>query len=331
MAIEAKAGFLNRVEQAISGEVTAAAMPRILARIADLMQMYEISERLREDADEETDDMLKAFLDAMRVKGLSPKTIRRYEYILGRMLKDVKVSCRQITVYHLRDWLAREQRRGLNASTLDGFRQIFSAYFGWLFREGLIERSPTINLAPIKVPKKKRKVFTPVELDKLHKAVFGNIRDMAIISFLESSACRVSELCELNKEDLDLERGEVVVHGKGDKERLVLLSDVAVYHLRLYLKERKDWNEALFVSEKNAERRLTPDGIRVMLKRVGRRAGVENVHPHKFRRTWATNAARHGMPIHEISAILGHEKVDTTMKYVILNDNDLRNSYRKYA
>ena len=330
MAMGAKAGFLNRIETAIASEVTAAAMPRIMAKIADLMELYEMTERPQEEADGREDDMLGAFLDAMRVRGLSKKTIRQYSYILGRLFKDVKVSCRQITVYHLRDWLAKEQARGLSLSTLDGNRQIFSTFFGWLYREGLIERSPTQNLAPIKVPKKKKKIFTPVELEKLHRAAAGNIRDLAIISFLESSACRVSELCELNKEDIDLERGEVVVHGKGDKERLVMLSDVAVDQLRQYLKGRRDWVPALFLSERG-EKRMEPGGIRTMLNRVARAAGVEHVHPHKFRRTWATNAARHGMPIHEISVMLGHEKVDTTMKYVILNDNDLRNSYRKYA
>ena len=330
MAIEAKAGFLNQIEQGIAGDVTAAAMPRILAKIADLMELYDMTERPREETDERENDMLGAYLDAMRIKGLSKKTLWRYEYIMKRVLKDLKVGCRQVTVYHLRDWLTKEQKRGIAPSTLEGFRQIFSAFFGWLYREGLIVRSPTTNLAPIKVPKKKKKIFSQVELDRLHRAANGSLRDAAIISFLESSACRVSELCELNKDCVDLERGEVIVHGKGDKERMVMLSDVAVYQLRLYLKERKDWNEALFLSEKK-EQRLEPGGIRVMLNRVAAKAGVENVHPHKFRRTWATNAARHGMPIHEISALLGHEKIDTTMRYVILNDNDLRNSYRKYA
>ena len=330
MAIEAKAGFLNRIEQGIAGDVTAAAMPRILAKIADLMELYDMTERPREETDERENDMLGAYLDAMRIKGLSKKTLWRYEYIMKRVLKDLKVGCRQVTVYHLRDWLTKEQKRGIAPSTLEGFRQIFSAYFGWLYREGLIVRSPTTNLAPIKVPKKKKKIFSQVELDRLHRAANGSLRDAAIISFLESSACRVSELCELNKDCVDLERGEVIVHGKGDKERMVMLSDVAVYQLRLYLKDRHDWNEALFLSEKK-EQRLEPGGIRVMLNRVAAKAGVENVHPHKFRRTWATNAARHGMPIHQISALLGHEKIDTTMRYVILNDNDLRNSYRKYA
>ena len=330
MAIEAKAGFLNRIEQAIAENVTAAAMPKILAKIADLMELYEIRERPQEETTGPDCDMLKAFLDAMRVKGLSKKTLYRYEYVIGKLLKDVQVSCRQITVHHLRDWLAKEQARGLALSTLDGDRQVFSTFFGWLYREGLIERSPTLNLAPIKVPKKKKKIFTDVELDRLHRAAAGDLRDTAIISFLESSACRVSELCELNKDCVDLERGEVIVHGKGDKERLVMLSEVAVDQLRTYLKSRRDWNEALFLSEKK-EKRLEPGGVRVMLNRVAALAGVEHVHPHKFRRTWATNAARYGMPIHQISALLGHEKIDTTMKYVILNDNDLRNSYRKYA
>ena len=141
MAIEAKAGFLNRIEQAIAENVTAAAMPQILAKIADLMELYEIRERPQEETTGPDCDMLKAFLDAMRVKGLSKKTLYRYEYVIGKLLKDVQVSCRQITVHHLRDWLAKEQARGLALSTLDGDRQVFSTFFGWLYREGLIERT----------------------------------------------------------------------------------------------------------------------------------------------------------------------------------------------
>lgn len=329
MAMDAKAGLLNRLEKLIGGDVTAEAMPRILIKAADLLAEYDVRELPAPERDDGEDDLLACYMAAMEVKGLSRKTIYQYGYVMRRMLRDVKVRCRNVTVYHLRSWLAGEQRRGISLVTLKGYRQVFTAFFGWLYREGLLDKNPAINLDPIRVPKKKKKIFSQVELYRLRKAATESPRDLAIISFLESSACRVSEMCGLDVEDVDLERGEVVVRGKGNKERTVMLSEIAVEHLRMYLMDRPVQAGPLFLCDRG--RRLEPGGVRYILNQVAGRAGVKGVHPHKFRRTWATNACRHGMPIQEVCMLLGHERIETTMQYVVLNIEDLKNSYRKYA
>lgn len=326
MALEAKASFLEELRRRLEAEVTAAELPRILAGAADVLAGYEMQEVSRET--QEADDLLEQYLMALKIEGLSQKTIDRYEYVIKQMLKAVGVPCRKITIYHLRSYLAKEQARGIADSTMEGKRQVFTAFFNWLQRESLIERNPTANLGVIKCAKKKKQTFTEVEIEKLHQAC-DCVRDRAIIAFLGSTGCRVSEMTELNMNDVDLEKLEVVVHGKGKKERLVYLSPVAGMLIKEYMEERTDCCPALFAGRR--EIRLSPDGVRTMLNRVADRAGVEHVHPHKFRRTLATGLERHGMQIQKIAAILGHEKLDTTMRYVVLNNDDIKNDYRRLA
>ena len=137
-------------------------------------------------------------------------------------------------------------------------------------------------------------------------------------------------MCGLDRDTVDLEALECVVHGKGNKDRTVYMDPVAGMILGEYLKQRTDTSPALFAGMRGQDR-LQPNGVRAMLKKLGRAAGVDHVHPHKFRRTLATDLARHGMPIQEVANLLGHEKLDTTMRYVVLNREETKHNYRRYA
>lgn len=326
MAIDAKISFLNQLEKRLSTVVTADTMSKVLSVVSDVLEGFEMRETAI--ADDTQDDMLQCYLDALKVEGLSAKTIKRYRYILTRVMKTVGVSTRRVTVYHLRTYLAGLKDRGISDRTANGERQILSAYFNWLQRESLIERNPTANLGVIKCAKKVKKTFSEVDLEKL-KTNCKNTRDRAIIEFLYATGCRISEATELNKDDIDFMSLECVVHGKGNKERTVYIDPVTGMLLRQYIAGRKDDNPALFAGR--GGKRLQPDGVRAMMNKLAKRAGVEHVHPHKFRRTMATELCRHGMPIQEVASILGHEKIDTTMQYVILNDDDIKHSYKRFA
>ena len=136
-------------------------------------------------------------------------------------------------------------------------------------------------------------------------------------------------MCGLNRDDIDFTNLECKVLGKGNKERTVYIDTVTAMLLRRYLKDRADLNIALFCGK--GTERIAPGGVRAMLKKIGERAAVENVHPHRFRRTLATNLINRGMPIQEVASILGHDKIDTTMKYVFIDKNNVKSAYRKYA
>lgn len=326
MSIEAKAVLLKSMEQQLSTEITAADMSTVLSLLADQLAAFEVTQV--DSLDVGKDDLLDAYTAAMQIQGRSPKTIERYRYIILRMMEQVKVPTRSVTVYHLRQYLAQEKARGISDSTLEGDRQVFSAYFNWLQREGLIESNPTANLGAIKFRKKVKVIYSDVDMERL-KYSCKSLRDRAIICFLRSTGCRISEMTSLNRDDVDLANLECTVIGKGNKERTVYLDAVAGMLVREYLNQRTDDSPALFIGK--GSNRLTPGGVRYMLVNLAKTCNVDHVHPHKFRRTLATNLIRHGMPIQEVAAILGHDKLDTTMQYVVLDKSDVKNAYMKYA
>jgi len=327
MAIEAKADFLRQLEAELAASIPAAQLSVVLATASDVLEGYDMRTAFG-NSFAEHDDLLESYISAMNVQGRSQKTIDRYRYEIQRMMEYVGVPTRRITVHHLRGYLAAEKKRGIADSTLEGMREIYSAYFNWLQRESLIEKNPTANLGTIKREKKIKKIFSSVDIYNLDQAC-DNKRDRAILHFLESTGCRISEMTSLNRADVNLASRQCVVHGKGNKERVVYMSKVACSQLEQYFSERKDDSEALFIGRTGE--RFQADGVRVMLNKLGRRAKVDHVHPHKFRRTLATNLARHGMPIQEIASILGHDKIDTTMQYVVLDKDNTESSYRRYT
>ncbi|MBO5959312.1 MAG: tyrosine-type recombinase/integrase [Lentisphaeria bacterium] len=325
MAIEGKVSFMTQAEKRLAPELTAESLRKVLSCFSDVLFRFEIREI---DAEDGQDDLVDCYLNALKVQGRSQKTVDRYKFVIEKMLKEIKVPAGRVTVYHLRQYLAAMKERGIAESTMEGQRQIFSAFYNWLQRESLIEKNPTANLGAIKVPKKQRGIYSDIDIAKLNGAC-KSTRDRAIIAFLSSTGCRISEALGLDRESVDLEKLECIVHGKGNKERRVYMSPIAGMLIREYLNTRTDDNPALFIGLRNE--RLQPNGARYMLNETAKRAGVEHVHPHKFRRTLATEMARRGMPIQEVCAILGHEKIDTTMRYVSIDNEDIKNSYRRFA
>lgn len=327
MAIDAKMNFLGQIERKFATLITMDDMTKCMSVISDVLESFDM--RLcKRWGEEEKDDLLDSFISAMRVSGKSEKTIARYAYIIGKFMKFVKVSTRSVNPYHVRNWLAKEKERGIQDSTLEGNRQVLSSYFGWLHREGLIEKNPISNVGTIKCQKKQKQIYSDIDLELLNSHC-KTLRDKVILHFLASTGCRISEMTSLNRDAVDLNKLECTVHGKGNKDRTVYLDAVTGMLLKQYLNGRKDKCEAMFVGCRFE--RLEPGGVRCMMKELGKASGVEHVHPHKFRRTLATELTRHGMPIQEVANILGHEKLDTTMRYVVLNNESVKASYRKYA
>ena len=326
MAIDAKVTLLKGLERQLATEITVADMEKVLSALTDQLAGFDVT-KLDTQATG-PDDLLDAYVAALRIQGRSEKTIDRYTYIIQRLREAVKVPTREITVYHLRSYLASEKARGISDATLEGNRQVLSAYFNWLQRESLIQTNPTANLGTIRCAKKIKQIYSDVDMERL-KYNCASIRDRAIVAFLASTGCRISEMTQLNRSDINLASLEGTVLGKGNKERTVFLSPVAGMLLREYLDTRDDALPALFVGK--GTERITPHGVRWMLTKLSEKSNVPHVHPHKFRRTLATNLIRHGMPIQEVAAILGHDKLDTPMEYVVLDKTDTKNSYRKYA
>lgn len=288
------------------------------------------SEIVECNAKHSNQEMLQAFLSAKRVEGCSDKSIEYYRTTLEFMIKKVNKSVRQVTTEDLRVYLAEyQQKRSAAKVTIDNIRRIFSSFFSWLEDENYIIKSPARRIHKIKTGTTVKETYTDEELE-LMRDYCEDIRDLAIIDVLASTGMRVGELVTLNREDIDFVRRECIVLGKGDKERKVYFDARAKIHLKKYLESRDDDNAALFVTLNQPYSRLKISGVEIRLRELGRKLNINKVHPHKFRRTLATKAIDKGMPIEQVQVLLGHTKIDTTLQYAMVNQNNVKMAHQKY-
>lgn len=293
---------------------------------------YNITEKSTElqSIDESWKEELGAFLVRKRVEGRSEGTIEQYNLHLRHMLQYINKPVKDITEADLFMYISMyKKQRKVSSVYLDNIRLVFSSFFGWLNNKGYIVKNPAAGLDPIKVEKRIKKPLSDTELEILRRKCIIK-RDIALVEFLYSTGVRVSELIALNRQDIDFNSMDAVVYGKGAKERETYLNAAACMHLKEYLNSRTDENEALFVSLKSPHERLTVSGVEEILRRLGRATGIEKVHPHRFRRTMATNILNKGMPIEEVKEILGHAKLDTTLIYCQVNKENVKHHHRKY-
>lgn len=309
--------------------------PETLTTVQDVLTLelnqYEVQERCTAITitDNSAEGQLRKYIATKRVEGLSDSTLRRYYDANLALIRFLRKPLHEVTTYDLRFYLSyRRQQGGISNRTLDGMRRCYSSFFGWLSAEGLIGRNPCAALAQIKYRKTVKKPYSAVDLERIRQAC-SNIRDLALVDFLYSTGCRVSEVARLDVDDIDFDSLECTVIGKGNKERIVYLSSVAAMHLKEYIATRKDFSTALFVGKGSS--RIGKNGIEALLRRIGMAAGVENVHPHRFRRTLATNLLDRGMNIQDVAAILGHADLKTTQIYCYISQSNVRAAYQKYA
>ena len=278
----------------------------------------------------DTQSYLKIFLAAKRVEGCSEKTIRYYDSTIRNVLTSIGKEVKSVTTDDLRVYLDEYQKRS-NASkvTIDNIRRILSSFFAWLEDENYIDKSPVRRIHKVKTCKTVKETYSDEVLELMRDHCDG-IRDLAIIDMLASTGIRVGELVKLNRSDVDFENRECVVLGKGNKQRRVYFDARAKIHLQKYLRSRTDSNEALFVSLQHPHNRLLISGVEIRLRELGRKLDLSKVHPHKFRRTLATMAIDKGMPIEQVQQLLGHQSVDTTLHYAMVNQNNVKLSHRRF-
>lgn len=235
--------------------------------------------------------------------------------------KDVK----SITANDIRLYLwSYEKTHSIGKSALDDKRRVLNSFFTWLVRENIIDRNPMLQIDPIKFVQKIREPLTALELEQMRNAC-ETLREKALLEMLYSTGCRVSELINLNKQDIDYTNGRVKVLGKGNKERYCFINAKAQLAIKKYIFSRKDNNDALFVSGKQPYDRLGKGAIEKEIKELGKRAGINReVFPHLLRHTFATHMLEHGASLAEVQALLGHESPQTTMIYAKLNIQKLQ-------
>lgn len=278
----------------------------------------------------DTQNYLKIFLAAKRVEGCSEKTIRYYDSTIRNVLTTIGKEVKNVTTDDLRVYLDEYQKRSdASKVTIDNIRRILSSFFAWLEDEDYIVKSPVRRIHKVKTCKTVKETYSDEALELMRDHSDG-IRDLAIIDMLASTGIRVGELVKLNRGDIDFENRECIVLGKGNKQRRVYFDARTKIHLQNYLRSRTDDNEALFVSLQKPFNRLLISGVEIRLRELGRKLDLSKVHPHKFRRTLATMAIDKGMPIEQVQQLLGHQSVDTTLQYAMVNQNNVKLSHHRY-
>lgn len=282
------------------------------------------------DESKENQDLLLSFLSAKQIEGCSERTINYYKTTIFKMLDSISLKIEDITTDDLRKYLSDyKNQNNASKTTIDNIRRVFSSFFSWLEDEDYIFKNPVRRIHKIKTRKVVKEVLSDENFEILRDSC-DNIRDLAMIELLASTGIRVGELVNLNIDDVLFNERECIVLGKGDSERIVYFDAKTKIHLQKYLESRKDNNPALFVSFRKPYNRLGINGVERRIRELGHEANIKKVHPHKFRRTMATNAIDKGMPIEQVQKLLGHVQIDTTMQYAMVNQSNVKIAHRKF-
>lgn len=323
-------------------------LDRIIAKMSENFtptQLYELRKILEQelsgfeivialDQKERTkqtnDELLNSFISAKRIEGCSEKTLNYYQNTINIWLKTIDIELRGITTNDIRKYLAEfQEKNNSSKTTIDNIRRIFSSFFSWLEDEDYIVKSPVRRIHKVRSEITVKETISDEQLETLRDSC-TELRDLAMIDFLVSTGVRVGELVNINISDINFNERQCVVLGKGNKERTVYFNARAKVHIQNYLATRIDTCPALFVSLAHPNNRLTISGIENRLRKLGQLANVGKIHPHKFRRTLATMAIDKGMPIEQVQRLLGHCKIDTTLHYAMVNQNNVKIAHRKF-
>ena len=323
--------LLDNTIAKMSGSLTPTQLYELRKTLEQELSGYEIvvAPCQRERTKQANKELLDSFISAKRIEGCSDKTLNYYRNTICAWLATVSMELRDVTTNDIRRYLSEFQAKNNSSkTTIDNIRRIFSSFFSWLEDEDYIVKSPVRRIHKVRSEITVKETISDEQLEILRDSC-SELRDLAMVDFLVSTGVRVGELVKINRSDINFNERQCVVLGKGNKERTVYFNARAKVHLLNYLATRIDSEDALFVSLSKPNNRLTISGVENRLRELGRNAKVGRIHPHKFRRTLATMAIDKGMPIEQVQRLLVHCKIDTTLHYAMVNQNNVKIAHRK--
>lgn len=326
-------------------------MQMVKAKIIMLLDDYQISPKetaISVYTNGKNEYFLKRFLLAKAVAGRQKRTLEQYSIMISMVLRQIGKDADTITANDIQAYIARKMTSGASKSYCDTIRRYMNSFYTWLYKEEMIKTNPLNKVEKIKYKVEKETALTDMEIELIRAACETSMQ-RAVVETLLSTGCRASELVSIHICDID--RDKIQIEGKGGKFRTVYLNAKSIVAIKSYLKERKDNNPYLFPQEVPASQRkgcptrnwfkypefvtdelpCQIDSVNQMVRRIGKRAGVSGVHTHRFRKTCATMALRHGMPIELVSMMLGHEQITTTQIYLDIKESDLQAAHEKYV
>lgn len=322
--------LINEIEQAMLNVLDNEQLGQLRKVLNYTFRNVCVTEKEPLNAEGNNQALIENFIAAKKVEGCSDKSISYYKSTIINALKKIEKEVVHVTTDDLRGYLNDYQAEsGASKVTVDNIRRILSSFFSWLEEENYIVKSPVRRIHKVKVGKTVKETYTDEALEQMRDHC-SNARDLALIDLLASTGMRVGELVKLNRSDIDYQNRECIVTGKGDKQRKVYFDARTKIHLQKYVNGRTDTNEALFVSLLAPYNRLQISGVEIRLRQLGHELNIPKVHPHKFRRTLATMAIDKGMPIEQVQHLLGHQSLDTTLQYAMVNQNNVKLSHHRF-
>lgn len=306
-----------------------ALMPECAREIIKIMREYDVQTAQVYDRSN-LPRRVEAFLAAKRIDGCRPKTIKGYRERLKMFMTQCSKPVQAITTDDLREYLAYlVDERHLMDNSVQAHINTLRSFFSWLVDEDNIRKNPMRKIKSLKIDKlRSRHPLTPEQLELVRDGCRG-YKEKALVEFLVSSGCRVSEVAGLRVDDIDWRDRKCKVIGKGNKERTVYFSVRAKLMLQLYIAERRG-GEALFASSRAPYEPLTDRGIEKMISKLGKRIGMERpLYPHLMRHTFASHALNCGMELTIIQHLLGHSDPKTTLIYAEIDPIRVQYEYNR--
>lgn len=296
--------------------------------------LYEYDITLKETLPAVLDDMgdkILLYLATRKTEGLSDITIKNYGRNLGRFANVMRKNAGDISTMDIRMHLANRSKDNIQTSTLATETDILRGFFNWLEDEEYIDKSPMRKVKTPKVEKRLRDALTKEEFETLRTGA-KTLRQKALLELLYSTGCRLEEVEQMKKNDIDWQRLQIRVVGKGNKERVVYINATCQVHLKKYLMSRLDDCDAVFATMRRPTKFLGRRSIQTEIKKIMNNSGLKkNVYPHLIRHTMASHMFNSGMNLSTLQQILGHDDPSTTLVYAELDNITIENEYRKYS
>lgn len=316
----------NNIDQS-SAEQVYDALDQVLAS-------YNIQESPKILISSDNEEIINKFINAKRVEGKSDTTLYNYRGEIIKMMVYIKKPYKDITTEDIRRYMADRKISGnLRPISVQNIRQYLMSFFKWLTKEEFIIKNPMDRIDVIKTEQKVIDVLSDEEAEMIRCACTCE-RDIAIVDLLSGSGMRVSELCALDRDNVNFQTKEIIVYGKGSKERICFMTGKAKVHLQWYLDQREDANPALFVTARKPYNRLSRNGVEYILRQIATDSKVDKarLYPHKYRKTFATNMIKRGAAAEHVKDILGHSSVNTTLKcYCKIDKDTIKRTHDMYA
>lgn len=296
------------------------------SQLSKLRTVLETILKIRKDLPP-VEDLIKRFENSKRLMGIKDTSLCQYTLEIRMLVRNITKPLHQLTTSDIKEYLSKYKAdHEISMVTIQNKIRFLSSFFEYLFDEGYIERNPVKGIGRVFIEKRIKKSFSQEDLTRIRKAC-STARNRALVEFLYSTGCRVSECTSLRVKDIDFDADELIVFGKGHKERVCYLNHIARDSLLKYIRHRKAGPEDPLFSRSDLTAHMTPRAVELILKDIGADAGVENVHPHRFRRTFATDLWKAGVPVETIRILMGHSNIATTLKYIDIDPCGVKQAY----